>query len=447
MSRSADPNSTPAKANIVIIGAGLIGVSTAYYLTRNQNIHPESSITLVEEVNVGTGSSGYSSGLLNKHEFGDGQEEEGESSNLNQELSNGGFQLHQQLSKEYQGDSNWGHREIDLYDVEIIDQTAKLNSNSTSPSSALSSSSSTSDPLSFLPTISSTSVRRKGDSSSTGYCQPSKLTRHLCGLFLSHPGATLLIAKAISITTSSGVGSDEKVTHDEAGKGTAFSSSSKADGNETDGSLTSSTNKTSTKRVTGVKVTRVVNGVEEIVNIPTDKLILSPGIKLSQLLKTILGGIETNIDVDVRKYERITIKPREKINPCCVVCGVLTDNNNNGQTRNERVDDREIEMIVKEDGNLIISRPSPSSSPSPSPLNRSEDLDLQSFISNLSPKFQPSNGALVLSQTEWSSPMTPNRRPLIQKIEEIDGIWIGVGGTTTQGPAIGKKLAFSVSGI
>ncbi|KAI9727166.1 MAG: hypothetical protein M1828_007367 [Chrysothrix sp. TS-e1954] len=54
-----------AKKNIVIIGGGIIGCTTAYYLTRHPSFSPEThDITLVESSKIAGGASGKAGGLL-----------------------------------------------------------------------------------------------------------------------------------------------------------------------------------------------------------------------------------------------------------------------------------------------------------------------------------------------------------------------------------------------
>jgi len=52
--------------NIVIIGGGIAGTSTAYYLSTSLARSPETKITLVEGTKIAAGASGYSGGFLAK---------------------------------------------------------------------------------------------------------------------------------------------------------------------------------------------------------------------------------------------------------------------------------------------------------------------------------------------------------------------------------------------
>jgi glycine/D-amino acid oxidase-like deaminating enzyme len=57
---------TSPPQNIVVIGAGIAGVSTAYYTAISSSRSPQTKITLVEGSSVAAGASGYSGGFLAK---------------------------------------------------------------------------------------------------------------------------------------------------------------------------------------------------------------------------------------------------------------------------------------------------------------------------------------------------------------------------------------------
>ena len=59
---SAAPSMSPR--NIAIIGGGIVGVSTAYYLSRSPALDSETTVTLVEGVGIAAGASGYAGGFL-----------------------------------------------------------------------------------------------------------------------------------------------------------------------------------------------------------------------------------------------------------------------------------------------------------------------------------------------------------------------------------------------
>lgn len=84
----------------VIIGAGIIGCATAYYLSRNQTLNSPKTIHLVESSpELFASASGKSGGFLAGDWF------ESASSSLGK-LS---FRLHKELADEYDGFGNWGY--------------------------------------------------------------------------------------------------------------------------------------------------------------------------------------------------------------------------------------------------------------------------------------------------------------------------------------------------
>ncbi|CCD25427.1 Tda3p NDAI_0F01080 [Naumovozyma dairenensis CBS 421] len=110
------------KQKIIIIGAGIIGVCTAYYLTKHPNFNPEKyHIIILESREVAAGASGKAGGLLASWAF----------PNMIVPLS---FQLHQELSDLYNGETNWDYRrlttvslEADVQDENIKFQEQRLN--------------------------------------------------------------------------------------------------------------------------------------------------------------------------------------------------------------------------------------------------------------------------------------------------------------------------------
>jgi glycine/D-amino acid oxidase-like deaminating enzyme len=92
-----------APQNIVIIGGGIAGVSTAYYLSISPNRPATTSITLVEECKIAAGASGYSGGFLAKDWHG----------SATSSLAAMSYDLHAKLAEENEGGKNWGYRTVD----------------------------------------------------------------------------------------------------------------------------------------------------------------------------------------------------------------------------------------------------------------------------------------------------------------------------------------------
>lgn len=94
------------KHHIVIVGAGIIGVCTAYYLTRHPDFHPDTHhITIIESKRVAGGASGKAGGLLASWAFP-------------QQIVPLSFRLHQELSDEFDGENVWDYRRLTTVSLE-----------------------------------------------------------------------------------------------------------------------------------------------------------------------------------------------------------------------------------------------------------------------------------------------------------------------------------------
>lgn len=96
------------KKNIVIIGGGIIGCTSAYYLTRHPSFDPSKhSITLLEASSIAGGASGKAGGLLGLWAY--------PSSIV--PLS---YRLHKELADEHGGADRWGYRAVHCAQVDCI---------------------------------------------------------------------------------------------------------------------------------------------------------------------------------------------------------------------------------------------------------------------------------------------------------------------------------------
>ena len=79
----------------VIIGTGIIGASTAYYLTRSNK-----RVTILDPALPGSGASGQSAGFITRNGSGPATDS----------LAKLSFQLHDDLAQEHGGPAKWGYQ-------------------------------------------------------------------------------------------------------------------------------------------------------------------------------------------------------------------------------------------------------------------------------------------------------------------------------------------------
>lgn len=102
------------KTHYIIVGAGIIGVCIAFYLTRHPKFDPKKHyITILESKRVAGGASGKAGGLLALWAFP-------------QQIVPLSFQLHQDLANEFDGDKEWGYRRLTTISVEGDISDARL---------------------------------------------------------------------------------------------------------------------------------------------------------------------------------------------------------------------------------------------------------------------------------------------------------------------------------
>ncbi|KAL6700961.1 FAD dependent oxidoreductase [Trichoderma pleuroticola] len=103
------------KRNIVIVGGGIIGCTTAYYLTRHPKFNPAlHTITLLEAApSVATGASGKAGGLLGLWAYP-------------ASLVPLSYGLHAELAAEHDGASRWGYRKLKCGSIEAVVTKKKL---------------------------------------------------------------------------------------------------------------------------------------------------------------------------------------------------------------------------------------------------------------------------------------------------------------------------------
>ena len=117
---------SPDGSTVVIIGGGIIGLSTAYFLSRARN--SGRSITIVDNASIlYAGASGKANGILGDYGF----EPEAES------LGKLSWELHQQLASQNRGRDTWGYRDVMIYGLHRVASSDTSALRSTHPPSAL----------------------------------------------------------------------------------------------------------------------------------------------------------------------------------------------------------------------------------------------------------------------------------------------------------------------
>ena len=95
---------SPHSSAVVIVGGGIIGLSTAYFLSRARK--SGRSITIVDKAsNLYAGASGQANGILGDYGFKPEAESLGKLS----------WKLHRQLASQHRDGTAWGYREVIVY--------------------------------------------------------------------------------------------------------------------------------------------------------------------------------------------------------------------------------------------------------------------------------------------------------------------------------------------
>lgn len=94
------------KTHFVVVGAGIIGVCIAYYITQHPKFDKAKHyVTILESKRVAGGASGKAGGLLALWAFP-------------QQIVPLSFKLHQELADKYNGQEEWGYRRLTTISVE-----------------------------------------------------------------------------------------------------------------------------------------------------------------------------------------------------------------------------------------------------------------------------------------------------------------------------------------
>ncbi|KAK6345800.1 hypothetical protein TWF730_010143 [Orbilia blumenaviensis] len=95
---------SPMPKKVLVIGGGIVGVSTAYYLSHHES---NPSVTLIEASSIACGASGKAGGLLALDWHG----------NDTASLARLSYQLHASLAEQFNGRERWGYRELTTLEI------------------------------------------------------------------------------------------------------------------------------------------------------------------------------------------------------------------------------------------------------------------------------------------------------------------------------------------
>lgn len=111
------------KKNIVIIGGGIIGCTSAYYLTRHPSFDPSKhTITLLEASSIAGGASGKAGGLLGLWAYPS-------------TLVPLSYRLHMELAQEHGGAERWGYRAVHCAQVDCTGKKPEKKASNTNGAS------------------------------------------------------------------------------------------------------------------------------------------------------------------------------------------------------------------------------------------------------------------------------------------------------------------------
>nr|XP_019042332.1 cytoplasmic protein [Kwoniella bestiolae CBS 10118]OCF21262.1 cytoplasmic protein [Kwoniella bestiolae CBS 10118] len=176
-----------APSHILIIGGGICGVSTAYFLSTHPARLASTKITLLEGTKIAAAASGYSGGFLAKDWHG----------SATSDLSAMSYELHEELAKKFGGKENWGYRTVDTLSIET-DATRKSKKSS---------------PLPWLPEGLVHSSRSLGGHSTTAQVHPRLFTEFFTKKFLEQPSTSVKIGTATSLSLNNETSSPRSVTY------------------------------------------------------------------------------------------------------------------------------------------------------------------------------------------------------------------------------------------
>ncbi|KAF2671903.1 FAD dependent oxidoreductase [Microthyrium microscopicum] len=205
MSTQADPGSS-----IVIIGGGIIGVCTAYFLATHPKYDPSKhTITILEASSIASAASGNAGGLLALWAY----------PSCIVPLS---FKLHAELAKELNGAERWGYRSVQCGEITAVTSASKIsskgNGNLGKEHSKTKKGSKATLPKDLLSWLNPSTITAYDPMSSPGHTaqvHPRLFTKAIASE-AQRNGVTITIGRATALNTNS-TGAIESISYDDAG--------------------------------------------------------------------------------------------------------------------------------------------------------------------------------------------------------------------------------------
>lgn len=200
--KSVPSDASKGKKHIIIVGAGIMGVCTAYFLVTHPKYDPSKyHITIIESKRVAGGASGKAGGLLALWAFP-------------KPIVPLSFRLHQELSDMYDGEKEWGYRRLTTVSLEgdvskVTDEDLEKEGKTTPSKRRFNT---LPEDLNWINSALVDSYSELGDSKTTAQVHPYKFTTFILkkAVELSHNSIELVLGKVSDITysleTSSAVG-------------------------------------------------------------------------------------------------------------------------------------------------------------------------------------------------------------------------------------------------
>ncbi|CDZ97930.1 Possible oxidoreductase [Phaffia rhodozyma] len=378
--------------NVVIIGGGIVGVSTAYYLSRHPNFdHTRTKITILEPSSIACAASGKAGGFLALDWHGKDTTP----------LSALSFGLHEALAKEHGGERDWGYRKIEAVSLQsVLSRPAKAKSEGFSLGKKAKSVKALEGWLSDEIT-GNMKLQTIGTTATCAQVNPKLLTQSLVRL----SGATVLTASASSLSFCSDTKRVNKV-------------------------IATFTDDSSSGHTKG-----------ESIEIATQDVVLAAGPWVGELAVKLLGQeVGGKLGVTGSRAHSVVVKPAEGIpvSPHAIFTSLTLKDGT----------ECEPEIYPRPDGTAYICGAGDTLAlPLLASQVQTDSTSLSTLkyqIAKLSPHLTVEGGATIIAEQACYLPVSDRGRPLVGKVRDVQGVWIGAGLSCwgiTQGPGTGYCLA------